>query len=62
MIHDSRGWQAGSDKELDLIAKFLRLRAFQRDPAQALHVIWSVLMDSLLLLTPLIERRPQVLC
>ncbi|KAK5273023.1 hypothetical protein LTR96_002655 [Exophiala xenobiotica] len=40
LIHDSRGWQAGSDKELDLIAKFLRHRAFQRDPAQALHVIW----------------------
>ncbi|KIX00191.1 uncharacterized protein Z518_10329 [Rhinocladiella mackenziei CBS 650.93] len=40
MIHDSRGWQAGSDKELELIAKFLRHRAFQRDPAEALHVIW----------------------
>ncbi|RMZ79504.1 hypothetical protein DV737_g3360, partial [Chaetothyriales sp. CBS 132003] len=40
LIHDSRGWQAGSDKELDLIAKFLRHRAFQKDPAQALHVIW----------------------
>ncbi|KAL6250476.1 hypothetical protein RBB50_002778 [Rhinocladiella similis] len=40
LIHDSRGWQAGSDHELDLIAKFLRHRAFQRDPAQSLHVIW----------------------
>ena len=40
MIHDSRGWQAGSDKELELIAKFLRHRAFQKDAAQALHVIW----------------------
>ncbi|KIW96675.1 uncharacterized protein Z519_02066 [Cladophialophora bantiana CBS 173.52] len=40
MIHDSRGWQAGSDKELELIAKFLRHRAFQKDPAEALHVIW----------------------
>ncbi|KAI1381013.1 hypothetical protein F4677DRAFT_452602 [Hypoxylon crocopeplum] len=40
LIHDSRGWQAGSDTELDLIAKFLRHRAFQRDPAEALHVIW----------------------
>ncbi|KAF4450458.1 hypothetical protein F53441_6457 [Fusarium austroafricanum] len=40
LIHDSRGWQAGSDDELDLIAKFLRHRAFQEDPAEALHVIW----------------------
>lgn len=42
LIHDSRGWQAGSDHELDLIAQFLRHRAFQKDPAEALHVIWSV--------------------
>jgi predicted GTPase len=40
LIHDSRGWQAGSDHELELIAKFLRHRAFQKDPAEALHVIW----------------------
>lgn len=40
LIHDSRGWQAGSDAELDLIAKFLRHRAYQEDPAEALHVIW----------------------
>lgn len=40
LIHDSRGWQAGSDSELDLIAKFLRHRAFQKDPAESLHVIW----------------------
>ncbi|KAF7561120.1 hypothetical protein G7046_g3046 [Stylonectria norvegica] len=40
LIHDSRGWQAGSDEELELIAKFLRNRAFQQDPAKALHVIW----------------------
>ena len=40
LIHDSRGWQAGSDDELDLIAKFLRHRAFQKDPAESLHVIW----------------------
>jgi predicted GTPase len=40
LVHDSRGWQAGSDKELELIAKFLRHRAFQKDAAQALHVIW----------------------
>jgi hypothetical protein len=42
LIHDSRGWQAGSDSELDLIAKFLRHRAFQKNPAEALHVIWQV--------------------
>ncbi|RGP76694.1 hypothetical protein FLONG3_5134 [Fusarium longipes] len=40
LIHDSRGWQSGSDTELDLIAKFLRHRAYQEDPAEALHVIW----------------------
>ncbi|KAF2102894.1 hypothetical protein NA57DRAFT_9245, partial [Rhizodiscina lignyota] len=40
LIHDSRGWQAGSDHELDLIGKFLRHRAFQKDPAESLHVIW----------------------
>jgi GTPase SAR1 family protein len=40
LIHDSRGWQAGSDDELDLIAKFLRHRAFQKDPGESLHVIW----------------------
>ncbi|KAF4979181.1 hypothetical protein FZEAL_4554 [Fusarium zealandicum] len=43
LIHDSRGWQAGSDTELELIAKFLRHRAFQEDPAEALHVIWFCL-------------------
>jgi len=40
LIHDSRGWQAGSDHELDLIAQFLRHRAFQKEAAEALHVIW----------------------
>ncbi|KAJ2990028.1 hypothetical protein NUW58_g3162 [Xylaria curta] len=40
LIHDSRGWQAGSDRELEEIAKFLRHRAFQKNPAKALHVIW----------------------
>ncbi|KAJ2978323.1 hypothetical protein NUW58_g7534 [Xylaria curta] len=40
LIHDSRGWQAGSDSELELIAKFLRYRAFQKNPAESLHVIW----------------------
>ncbi|RWA10958.1 hypothetical protein EKO27_g4158 [Xylaria grammica] len=40
LIHDSRGWQAGSDAELEEIAKFLRYRAFQKNPAEALHVIW----------------------
>ncbi|KAI1622333.1 hypothetical protein EDD37DRAFT_683031 [Exophiala viscosa] len=40
LIHDSRGWQAGSENELDLIAKFLRHRAYQKDPGEALHVIW----------------------
>ncbi|KAI0503230.1 hypothetical protein F5B22DRAFT_560916 [Xylaria bambusicola] len=40
LIHDSRGWQAGSDAELEEIAKFLRHRAFQKNPAEALHVIW----------------------
>ncbi|KAI0436344.1 hypothetical protein F4803DRAFT_234518 [Xylaria telfairii] len=40
LVHDSRGWQAGSDSELDLIAMFLRYRAFQKNPAEALHVIW----------------------
>jgi hypothetical protein len=42
LIHDSRGWQAGSDYELDLIGKFLRHRAFQKDPTKSLHVIWYV--------------------
>ncbi|KAK5073607.1 hypothetical protein LTR64_007255 [Lithohypha guttulata] len=40
LIHDSRGWQAGSDQELDLIAQFLRHRAYQKEAAEALHVIW----------------------
>ncbi|KAJ3579964.1 hypothetical protein NPX13_g602 [Xylaria arbuscula] len=40
LIHDSRGWQAGSDSELNEIAKFLRHRAYQKNPAEALHVIW----------------------
>lgn len=43
LIHDSRGWQAGSDTELELIGKFLRHRAFQKDASEALHVIWYVL-------------------
>lgn len=42
LIHDSRGWQAGSDQELELIAQFLRHRAFQKEPSEALHVIWYV--------------------
>lgn len=48
LIHDSRGWQAGSNQELDLIAEFLRSRAYQKDPAEALHVIWSVVCSSVL--------------
>ncbi|TRX90550.1 hypothetical protein FHL15_008523 [Xylaria flabelliformis] len=41
LIHDSRRWQAGSNTELNEIAKFLRHRAFQKKPAEALHVLWS---------------------
>jgi hypothetical protein len=46
LIHDSRGWQAGSDHELDLIGKFLRHRAFQKNPAESLHVIWYIVQLS----------------
>jgi predicted GTPase len=40
IIHDSRGYQAGSFEELRLIEKFVKKRSSKAEPTERLHAIW----------------------
>lgn len=42
IIHDSRGFEAGSDRELTLLLEFLRQRLGHADSKERLDAIWFV--------------------
>ena len=42
ILHDSRGFEAGSEEEFDVVEAFINERIDQEDLAKQLHVIWLV--------------------
>ena len=42
IFHDSRGFEAGGDRELKLVQEFIAQRAKAKDVKEQLHVIWCV--------------------
>ncbi|KDQ14505.1 hypothetical protein BOTBODRAFT_32630 [Botryobasidium botryosum FD-172 SS1] len=40
VFHDSRGFESGSDEELELVRNFIQSRADKIAPMEQLHVIW----------------------
>jgi hypothetical protein len=43
VFHDSRGFEAGEDRELEIVQDFVRRRSQERSLNDRLHAIWSVL-------------------
>jgi hypothetical protein len=46
VFHDSRGFEAGDDRELGIVQDFVRRRSQERSLNDRLHVIWFVLSVS----------------
>jgi hypothetical protein len=42
VFHDSRGFEAGDEKELKIVQDFVRRRSQERKLAKRLHAIWFV--------------------
>jgi hypothetical protein len=42
IFHDSRGFEAGDEKELKVVQDFVRRRSRERKLEKRLHAIWSV--------------------
>lgn len=42
-FHDSRGFETGTEKELDLVANFIREKSQTSSTFSQLHVIWSAI-------------------
>lgn len=40
IIHDSRGFQAGDNNEVDQFRRFIKKRAASHSPKESLHAIW----------------------
>ena len=43
IFHNSRGFEADSDKELRIVQEFVQQRAGQKRPQDRLHAIWFAL-------------------
>jgi hypothetical protein len=43
VFHDSRGFEAGDDRELEIVQQFVRRRSQERSLNNRLHAIWFVL-------------------
>jgi hypothetical protein len=43
VFHDSRGFEAGDDRELEIVQDFVRRRSQERSLNGRLHAIWFVL-------------------
>jgi hypothetical protein len=43
VFHDSRGFEAGDDRELDIVQEFVRRRSQEGSLNNRLHAIWFVL-------------------
>jgi hypothetical protein len=42
VFHDSRGFEAGGDRELKIVQQFIQQRSKARNVNKQLHVIWCV--------------------
>ena len=42
VFHDSRGFEAGGDRELKIVQRFIQQRSKARNVNKQLHVIWCV--------------------
>jgi len=42
IVHDSRGFEAASEGEMQLVESFLKEKSSKIDPKERLHVIWLV--------------------
>jgi hypothetical protein len=42
VFHDSRGFEAGRDRELKIVQKFIQQRSKARNVNKQLHAIWYV--------------------
>ena len=42
IFHDSRGFEAGGDRELKLVQEFIAQRSKAKDVNEQLHAIWCV--------------------
>lgn len=40
VVHDSEGFQAGTQKEFDVFRKFLKRRTSHQNPDEQVHAIW----------------------
>jgi hypothetical protein len=45
VFHDSRGFEAGDDRELRIVQDFVRRRSQERSLNDKLHAIWFVLFS-----------------
>ena len=45
VFHDSRGFEAGEDRELEIVQDFVRRRSQERSLNDRLHAIWFVLFS-----------------
>jgi hypothetical protein len=45
VFHDSRGFEAGDDRELGIVQEFVRRRSQERSLNDRLHAIWFVLFS-----------------
>ncbi|KAF8814398.1 hypothetical protein BYT27DRAFT_6334201 [Phlegmacium glaucopus] len=50
IFHDSRGFEAGSEEELEDVLSFIHEKAKSNEVMDQIHVIWCVLSSSLTLL------------
>ena len=44
IFHDSRGFEAGSNEELEIVQRFVRRKSRERQLKDRLHAIWFVLL------------------
>ena len=47
VFHDSRGFEAGEKRELEIVQDFVRRKSRERKLNDRLHAIWSVLSASM---------------
>lgn len=54
IAHDSEGFEAGKQNEVDVVRKFIDRRSQETDINQRLHLVWFVLLPFLLAVNPVI--------
>ena len=54
IAHDSEGFEAGKQREVDVVRKFIDRRSQEMDINQRLHLVWFVSLPFLLIVNPVI--------